>query len=424
MPSSEQRIRNRNSSADHQNRAANWRWGVIIIFVFMNVVNFFDRGLLSANAPNVKGEFHLSNTQFGEMISAFSFIYALIAPFAGALLDRFGLTRTTAGAVLVWSLGSAATGITSTFRGLLLSRVVLGFGEAAALPCLGKAAALYLPPSEWGLANAVGSITVTLGITLAPLMAAFMSPKFGWRSTFLLSGALGIIWIVLWLGTSRLIPCRVELGTLERFRIKTMLGDRRLLGTALSYALVMVLYMFWLNWTTIYLVQARHFSATDANRYFAWIPPLLAVFGGFLSGGLAFRWIRAGMDPVSARIRVCWMSAPVTLVTAAIPWLASTPLAVFAIGLTLLFCMSVITSLNVIPVDLFGPRNAGFTTAVLACSYALMQAFVSPLIGKAIDYTGFDNLCILLSVFPLLAIGLLRLVIRPGSRILGAAGGA
>jgi MFS family permease len=182
------------------------RWIAISVFVLMNVLNFLDRGLLSANGPTVKSEFTLSNTQYAEMISAFSIIYALVAPFAGALLDRMGLTRTVGAAVVTWSLGSAATGITRTFRGLLLSRAVLGVGEAAALPCLSKASALYLPPAEWGLANAVGSITVTAGIVAAPLLAAIMSPRYGWRSAFILSGVLGIIWVALWLFSSRLIP--------------------------------------------------------------------------------------------------------------------------------------------------------------------------------------------------------------------------
>jgi sugar phosphate permease len=186
------------------------------------------------------------------------------------------------------------------------------------------------------------------------------------------------------------------------------LGDRRLWALAFSYAFVMALYMFWLGWTTVYLVGERKLTPIEANQFFAWIPPVFATVGGFLSGGLAFRWIRRGQNCFHARMRIAWWSAPLVLVTAAVPWVASTRLAVLLIGLSLLFCMSVITSLNIIPVDLFGRENAGFTVAILASAYAFMQAVISPLIGSVVDRYGFAAVCVTLSVFPTLGVWVLH----------------
>ena len=396
------------TTSGREARPNSWRWLAVSVLLLMNLLNFLDRGLLSASAPALKGEFHLSNAQYGEVLAAFSLVYALMAPFAGALLDRIGLLRTVAGAVVVWSLASAGTGISRSFGGLLVARCFLGVGEAAALPCSGKGTAQYLPPSEWGFSNSAGSIAVSLGIMIAPLMVGVMAPQYGWRSPFLLSGVLGIAWVVIWWRTSMAIkPARQTDGT-TRMPITRQLGDGRLRWAGAAYALVMVPYMFWLNWTTIYLVQERQISMTAANRYFAWIPPLLAVFGGFLGGALAYRWIRRGSQPLRARIRVCWICAPATLATALVPWAPSTALAIICIGVTLFFCMAVITSLNVIPVDLFGTANAGFTTAVLAFSYALLQTFVSPAIGGLLDRTSFGLVCLLLAPLPILGVSLLR----------------
>jgi MFS family permease len=391
----------------------------VSILLLMNTLNFLDRGLLSANAPLLKSEFHLSNAQYGEMLSAFSLVYALMAPFAGALLDRIGLLRTVAGAVIVWSMASAWTGISRSFGGLLLARCFLGLGEAAALPCSGKGTALYLPSSEWGFSNSVGSIAVTLGIMTAPLLAGFMAPQYGWRSPFLLSGVLGIIWVALWWRTSTAIGPDKQMDAAPKMLIARQLRDGRLWLAGGAYALVMVPYMFWLNWTTIYLVQDRQVSMSVANRYFVWIPPLLAVFGGFLGGALAYKWIRQGTQPLCARLRVCWICAPATLATAVVPWVPSTALAILCIGITLFFCMAVITSLNVVPVDLFGTANAGFTTAVLACSYALLQTFVSPAVGGLLDRTSFGAVCPLLAAFPLLGVILLRPLAKTGPDIAG-----
>jgi MFS transporter, ACS family, aldohexuronate transporter len=393
--------------------AISWRWIAICVFVMSNALNYFDRQLLAAVAPYIKAEFHLTNAQYGGLVSAFSLVYAGMALVMGALVDRIGLMWTSISAVFMWSLSSLATGFSGSFRGLLLCRMGLGAGEAGALPCSGKAAAYYLPPSEWGLANAVGSICIALGSMAAPLVVAMLAPKYGWRSPFLLSGILGAGWILLWMLTAKKIrPGFEPRWTKARYQFRRVLRDGRLRGLALSYALVMTVFIFWSSWTTLYLVQERHLTAMQANHYFAWFPPIFGVFGGFISGGLAFRWIRAGINPISARSRICYLFAPVLLLSAAVPWIPSVALTVLAIAFCLLFSMSVVTSLNVIPVDLFGIKNAGFSTAVLACSYALMQTFLSPVIGKVIDLFGFQAVCVGLSIFPLAGMLVLRASLR------------
>jgi ACS family hexuronate transporter-like MFS transporter len=384
-----------------------WRWIAIGIFVFSMTLNFLDRQLLSASAPLINRDLGLSNTQYGELISAFSLTYALLAPFVGNLIDRIGLLRGVLGSVLVWSVASAFTGRSHTLGQLVLSRMGLGLGEAGALPAASKVSALYLPASEWGIANAVGSVAVTVGSIAAPLLVAFLAPNYGWRFPFILSGLLGVLWIVVWWFTS----LRIQPGHVTRVpqsRAIVILSERRLWRLMIAYALVMALYMFWLNWTTVYLVHERHLSVSIANRYFAWIPPICATFGGFVGGGLVFRWIEHGVGALRARLRVCWIAAPLLLVTSFIPWIPSTVIAIVFIGAGLLCCMSIIVSLNVIPVDLFGPQNAAFSTSLLASSYALMQSFLSPLIGQVIDHVGFSFVCVTLSLFPLIGISVLR----------------
>jgi len=129
------------------------RWLAIGIFVLSYGLNYLDRQLLAAVAPAVKGEFHLTNEQYGLILSAFSIVYALGSPIAGLLVDRAGLNLGASLAVAVWSMAGIATGLVSSFRGLLACRLVLGGAEAAGMPCIGKANALYLPPSELALAR-------------------------------------------------------------------------------------------------------------------------------------------------------------------------------------------------------------------------------------------------------------------------------
>jgi MFS transporter, ACS family, hexuronate transporter len=385
------------------------RWLAIGVFVLSNVLNFLDRQLLAAVAPTLKQTFHLSNTQYGTLVSAFSLAYAVMTPLAGLLVDRLGLNVAVITAIVMWSAASISTGLATTFGGLLVSRASLGLGEAGALPMLSKANASYMQPSEWGLANAAGSVTLTLGTIAAPLLVAWIAPSYGWRAVFVISGSLGLLWLVLWWFTARRIPTRPAAAVAgPRVPIRKLLRDRRMLGVAVAYALVMTVFILWLNWTTVYLVQQHHLTQTAANRQFAWIPPIFGTLGGLFSGWLGFRWIRRGVDALKARMRICILCAPLFMITAIIPYLHSASLAIAAVALSLFACQSVIGSLNVIPLDLFGPGRAAFSISLLGCAYSLMQTFVSPLIGASVDHFGFSAVCTAVAVLPLLGIYILR----------------
>ncbi len=386
-----------------------WRWLAITVFVLSNVLNFLDRQLLAAVAPTLKQAFHLSNTQYGTLVSAFSLAYAVMTPLAGLFVDRVGLNAAVITAITLWSMASMSTGAVTGYGGLLVSRASLGLGEACALPILSKANASYMRPSEWGLANAAGSVTLTVGSVAAPLLVALVAPRYGWRSVFVISGSLGLVWMALWWFTAKRIPTNAAPAVAPaRVPLRKVLRDRRMLGVAVAYALVMTVFILWLNWTTVYLVQAHHLTQTAANREFAWIPPIFGTLGGLFSGWLAFHWIRRGVDALQARIRICMLCAPLFIITAVIPYLRSPALAIAAVALSLFACQSVIGSLNLVPLDLFGPGRAAFSVSLLGCAYSLMQTFVSPLIGASVDHFGFSAVCTAVAVLPLLGVLVLR----------------
>ena len=153
-------------------------------------------------------------------------------------------------------------------------------------------------------------------------------------------------------------------------------------------------------------------SMIEANQRFAWIPPVFATLGGFFGASLAFRALRGDANPTRARLRICWAIAPVLCITAAIPFISSTVLASVAMATSLFACLAIVNNLQMIPVDLFGPGRAAFTGSVLACSFALMQAVVSPIIGTLVDNYGFASVCLGMSVLPILGVGVLTLATR------------
>jgi len=385
-----------------------WRWIAIGVFVLSSSLNYLDRQLLAALAPTVRGEFQLTNQQYGLVVSAFAIVYAAVAPAAGWFIDRVGLNRGAAIAVALWSVAGSATAWTRSFFGLLACRTVLGAAEAAGIPAAGKANATYLEPRELALGTAFNQVGITLGSVAAPLLVTLMQPRYGWRFTFALCGALGFLWIPLWLFTSKRVPERTPDKRAAGKSGGDLLRDPRFWGLALANAFVMTLYALWSNWTTLYFVQERHMTQDQANRQFAWIPAVFATAGGFFGGVASYRWIRAGMNLLAARMRICWISAVILLATAAVPLMPQAALAAAAISLSFFWTLAISTNVYALPIDLFGPAHAGLGVAALTCSFGLMTAFLSPWIGSVVDRVGFSPVCVVLSVMPLMGVAILK----------------
>lgn len=390
------------------------RWVAISVFLFASMLNYLDRSLMGALAPTLKTEFHINNSQFGWILSAFSLAYALTAPLAGVFIDRVGLNRGATIAVTAFSFVGASTAWVPSFFGLLLNRLVFGVSAAAGLPLYGKANAMYLEPSERAFGTAMNQIGISLGGALAPLIvAALMARSYSWQSSFVLCGALGLVWVPLWAFVAKKMPPK-EMAAAEpgAASLKELLRDKRVWGLAFATVFIMSSYTLWTNWTTIYFVHDWSMTTQEANAQFAWIPPVFGVLGGFFGGWLAFRSIRGGRAVVPARLIVSWLSAAFLLVTAAIPMMPSRNLAAAAVSMSFFWSVCISANLYALPIDLFGPRREAFGVAVLTFAYGLMQAFASPLIGGMVDHLGFRAVCVTMSMLPLVGVGILQITTR------------
>lgn len=379
------------------------RWGVLAVFVLSTAINYLDRQTLATLAPLLRAEFHLSNTQYGLILTAFSLTYMAAAPFAGVMIDRFGLNRGISAAVAVWSCAGMATGLTRGLPGLVACRAVLGASEAAGIPAAGKAIHAYLKPAERALGNAVNQAGVSLGLMLAPPVATWLAVRYGWRQAFLLTGLLGLAWIPVWNRVGRGSPEAQARAPISF----DLLRSPRMWGLAAANALSMVLYSLWTNWTTLYLVEAHRLTLVQAAWY-AWIPPLFATLGGFAGGWVSLAWMKRGVPAIRAHTRACLAGALVALGTAAVPLASSPALASAGISLGLFAVTAFSVNMYTMPLDTFGGPRAAFAVSILVSSYGAAQALASPAIGAAIDTWGYGPVCASTALLPLAAYGVLR----------------
>ena len=392
-------------------RAIPPRWRVMFVFVLASALSYLDRQLLSALAPTIKAEYGLDDGQFGWVVSTFSFVYALAAPLAGFFIDRAGLTVGICSSIGFWSMAGIATGLTSGFPSLLACRAWLGFAESGNIPASAKTIAMYLEPRERALGSGVGQLGITVGMVASPLLASYVAGHYGWRMTFLVAGALGFLWIPLWLSATRGVPIN-SLSTAAT-STRALIGDRRLWGLVAANMLAMTTYSLWSNWTTIFFVNTYGLTQDQANYRVAWIPPIFAALGGLTGGALSLRFQRQGLTLIDARFRAALIGSSALLVTAVTPHLANSYLAALTIGWSFFWTVAYSANLYALPIDYFGPERAGQAVAALTMGFGLLQTVLSPWIGALVKKSGFGPVCLIIAFMPLISYQVLRLTRRP-----------
>jgi MFS transporter, ACS family, hexuronate transporter len=390
-----------------------FRWWAIGVFALANALNFMDRQILAALAPQLMSEFHINAAGYGDVILAFSLCYALAAPLAGLLIDKLGLRAGASIAVGVWSLAGMATGWTTSLAGLTGCRAALGVGEAGGIPATGKASAVFLPPRERALGSAVFQIGLTVGGIAAPILAQAIARAYGWRAAFVMLGAVGFLWIPLWLVTSKVVPEAKEEAASRSAGPREILLDRRYWAVIASNVLLMCVYSLWVNWTTVFLVRVHGLPQQEANFRFAWIPPIFATAGGLFGGWLALRWSKGAGDVTPARMKIILLGALLLLGGAAVPWMPSPGSATVFISLSFFACVAASVNIYALPLDLFGPQSAAFAVAGLTSAYGLIQGLFSSGVGRVVDSYGFTPVCIAVAVLPLASWLVLYQALRP-----------
>jgi MFS transporter, ACS family, hexuronate transporter len=383
------------------------RWVVLAVFVLSTSINFLDRTTLAQLAVPIRQEFHLTNAQYGLLWTAFYIPYTVMAPVAGMLIDRIGLNLAASLAIGLWSAAGIATGFSSGLGGLVGCRAVLGFAEAGGIPAAGKAIHVYLRPAERSMGNAFNQIALNLGVILAVPVATAMAVWYGWRSAFIVAGALGLAWIPVWNWVARRVPHAgaTPLAAVERGKL---LRDRRLWIFVAANAVSMIGYSLWNGWTANYLMTVHRLSLVEAARY-TWIPPLSAMVCGLAGGWFSMRLVDAGARPVLARFRLCLLTAVVSLVTATLPWAPGAGWSCAGIAVSFGAVSAFSVNMYTIPLDVFGRDRAAFALSFLTASAGGIAALISYPIGRVVDLYGYAPVTLVAAVAPLAACALLGL---------------
>lgn len=389
---------------------AKTRWTIAGVLGVGSFVNYVDRVNLSIAGPEMMREFHLSAAQLGVVASAFLWTYAVLQLPIGAIIDRIGVRWVNRAAAALWAVASFLTASAGGLGLLLVSRLVLGFGEAPTIPAGWKAIGQWFPRSERGRATAVfdgcAKISNVLGI---PVMA-FLVTAFSWHAAFVFTGVLSLGYLLVWwllyltpkqaLERGRLSPeeyADLREGGADDEDAPTpsslaglghLLRRRKTWGLALGYASYTYAYYVLLTWLPGYL-EKQFGVKLLAGGFYTMIPWLVAVLAQFLVGGVVLdRLIARSGDETKARRIVLVISMLVSLSVAGAAYAGSVAVALvfLSIGAAGL-AVSVPAGSSIVAV--IAPEGCSGTLGGLVNFVANMIGIAAPIVtGAVVDVTG------------------------------------
>lgn len=167
--------------------------------LFATLISYLDRQAFSFAGPVIQKELQIDNAQLGMLFSAFFFAYGIMHFFIGWFLDRFNIRIVYAVFVSLWSVAQMVTGLPKTFAGIFSCRFSLGIFEAAAQPGAARILSRLFEKKDRTLANGIMMSGGSLGSIIAPIVMVFLINHVGWRVGFMILGAVGLIWALLWI---------------------------------------------------------------------------------------------------------------------------------------------------------------------------------------------------------------------------------
>ena len=379
-------------------RSAAWKWMVCGLLLLASAINYMDRQTLAGASVRISREFHLTQTQYGQVEAVFGYAFAAGSLVFGWMADRFPVRTVYALVLVAWSLAGLATGFVENTSQLMGCRILLGFFEAGHWPCAVRTTRLLLDERQRSMGNGLLQSGASLGAIITPLVLRLLmgTGDGGWRLPFLVVGVVGLLWIIPWLllvrdrdltssvapvGSSAPVP---GAGLLE------VITSRRMLVLFGVIACINTTWQVLRAWLMKFLQEGRGYGEADA-LYFNSLWFAAADVGCLAAGYLATRLAVRGVGVHRARLVVFAGCAVLCAAAAMVPWLPKGAPLLVALALSAAGALGVFPLYHAFTQDL-PERHQGKITGIAGVAAWLVPAQAQRLFGMLADRTGsFDT---------------------------------
>lgn len=281
---------------------SNFRW-VILLLVFLAItINYVDRIVIGILAPDLRRQYNISDVAYGNITSAFALSYAFGQAISGRMLDRVGTRVGYALALTGWSLAGMSAALARSAFGFGLARAFLGFTQSPAFPGAVKTLAEWFPRKERALAMGIVNAGANIGSIVGPLVVPWLALTYGWQAAFVVTGAAGLLWLVLWLPLYRHPAEHPRVSDAELAHIQSdppepvghvpwleLLRHRQTWGFVVGKFLTDPIWSFYLLWLPTFLNKKHGIDLKGIGL------PIVTVYLMANVGSVAAGWLSSGM---------------------------------------------------------------------------------------------------------------------------------
>ena len=274
------------------------------LLILLFAITYIDRVCISVAGPRMQADLGIDPIGWGWVTAMFTLSYCLFEIPTGALGDRIGPRRVLTRVVLWWSAFTSLTGAVSNYYLLLITRFCFGAGEAGAFPNASVVVSRWYPPSQRASMSGVLLMASQIGGAIAPLLVVPIQIRYGWRASFFVFGAVGVVWAAVWHAWFRDSPAEkpgvspAELETIKMiapadghgfpwriaFRSETVIA---IAATAFCYVYV---YTFFQTWFHTFLIKGRGF--TEGSLLLSALPYAVAACANLAGGATSDALVR------------------------------------------------------------------------------------------------------------------------------------
>lgn len=377
-----------------------FRWVICSLLLFGATVNYMDRQILGVFKSTLQHDLGWNEIDYSNVVAFFQGAYAIGMLGMGWLIDRLGTRRGYTLAMVFWSLASMAHGVGRTLTQFIFARSALGFGEAGVFPASIKSVAEWFPKKERALATGIFNSGTNIGAVLTPIIAPILTLYLGWRWAFFIVGALGFIWLALWLALYRKPEEHPRCSPSELAYIRSdpqekpqkiawakLIPHRQTWAFAAGKFLIDPIWWFYLFWIPDFLQRTQHLQLMQTSL------PLAAIYALATVGSVYGGWISSAMIKRGSSVNAARKTAMLICALCVVPIIITYRLhdlwvVVPIIGLAAAAHQGFSCNLFTITSDMFPSRAVATVTGIGGMAGAVGGMLIAKIVGYVLQRTG------------------------------------
>jgi ACS family hexuronate transporter-like MFS transporter len=312
----------------------NYRWLVVALLFFATMINYLDRQVIGLLKDELSETFKWTETDYSYIVMAFSAAYAIGLLLFGRMIDRVGTKIGYAICVIIWSAAAMFHALATGTWGFAMSRTALGLGEAGNFPAAIKAVAEWFPQKDRALATGIFNSGSNMAAIIGPPLVAWISFSFGWQYAFIATGAIGFLWLILWMlffqvpaKHKKITNWEYEYVHSDSKTAEELISPRmnwwRILRIRQTWAFIAGKFLtdpvwwFYLFWVPAYFNSTFSLDLNKSAKYVSAIYILAgfgSIFGGYLSGWFIRRGYTVHRARKTAMLIFAFSVVPIVLV--------------------------------------------------------------------------------------------------------------